>query len=208
MASASEQGGTHVQKAKPVWPRLAATTVAAAMAESLTFPIDIVKTRLQLQGEMQKQASSNGAFRTAAAIIRQEGISGLYAGVSPAVARHIPYSGTRIMVFESLRNSASPSADSPLLATIAKMGMGLAAGAMGQFVAVPADLVKVRMQADGRLVAAGKIASPRYRGMTDALRKIVAHEGGILALWRGATPAIQRAALANLGELATYDLVS
>lgn len=54
--------------------------------------IDMAATT-PFQGEMQKQASSNGAFRTAAAIIRQEGISGLYAGVSPAVARHIPYSG-------------------------------------------------------------------------------------------------------------------
>lgn len=96
--------------------------------------------------------------------------------------------------------------DSTVLATVTKMGMGLVAGATGQFIAVPADLVKVRMQADGRLVAAGQLAVPRYTGMLDAMRKITAQEGGVLALWRGATPAIQRAALANLGELATYDL--
>lgn len=189
-----------------ILPRLAATGVAAATAEALTFPIDIVKTRLQLQGEMQKRTSTTGAFRTAAQIIRQEGIGGLYAGVSPAVMRHIPYSGTRIMVFESLRSGMPLPLDSTVLATVTKMGMGLVAGATGQFIAVPADLVKVRMQADGRLVAAGQLAVPRYTGMLDAMRKITAQEGGVLALWRGATPAIQRAALANLGELATYDL--
>eukprot|EP00193_Tetraselmis_chui_P020227 CAMPEP_0177794652 /NCGR_PEP_ID=MMETSP0491_2-20121128/25767_1 /TAXON_ID=63592 /ORGANISM="Tetraselmis chuii, Strain PLY429" /LENGTH=341 /DNA_ID=CAMNT_0019317337 /DNA_START=292 /DNA_END=1318 /DNA_ORIENTATION=+ len=178
-----------------ILPRLAATGVAAATAEALTFPIDIVKTRLQLQGEMQKRTSTTGAFRTAAQIIRQEGIGGLYAGVSPAVMRHIPYSGGMPLPL-----------DSTVLATVTKMGMGLVAGATGQFIAVPADLVKVRMQADGRLVAAGQLAVPRYTGMLDAMRKITAQEGGVLALWRGATPAIQRAALANLGELATYDL--
>lgn len=60
------------------------------------------------------------------------------------------------------------------------------------------------MQADGRLVAAGLAAAPRYSGMADALRQISASEG-LAGLWRGAAPAVQRAALVNLGELATYD---
>ncbi|KAG2423768.1 hypothetical protein HXX76_015044 [Chlamydomonas incerta] len=83
--------------------------------------------------------------------------------------------------------------------------MGLTAGAVGQAVAVPADLVKVRLQAEGRLVASGKLPAPRYKGMGDCLRQIVAQEGGLAALWRGGGPAVQRAALVNLGELATYD---
>eukprot|EP00983_Pelagomonas_calceolata_P014419 459035-Pelagomonas_calceolata.AAC.1 len=62
----------------------------------------------------------------------------------------------------------------------------------------------VRMQADGRLVAMGQLAAPRYRGMLDALRKITAADG-VVGLWRGSMPAVQRAALVNLGELATYD---
>ncbi|KXZ45470.1 hypothetical protein GPECTOR_54g211 [Gonium pectorale] len=61
--------------------------------------------------------------------------------------------------------------------------MGLTAGAIGQAVAVPADLVK---------------------GMADCVRQIVAREGWA-GLWRGGGPAVQRAALVNLGELATYD---
>lgn len=70
--------------------------------------------------------------------------------------------------------------------------------------AVPADVVKVRMQADGRLVASGKLAQPRYHGLMDGLLKIVRTEG-VLGMWRGTGPAVQRAALVNLGELATYD---
>lgn len=54
------------------------------------------------------------------------------------------------------------------------------------------------MQADGRLVAAGKLASPRYKGLWDGLRTVVKQEG-LLGLWRGSTPAVQRAALVNLG---------
>ena len=41
---------------------------------------------------------------------------------------------------------------------------GLCAGAMGQFVASPADLVKVRLQMEGRRRLEGK--PPRYYGWT------------------------------------------
>jgi hypothetical protein len=42
--------------------------------------------------------------------------------------------------------------------------------------------------------------------MIHAIRTIVA-EDGLRGLWRGTMPAVQRAALVNLGELATYDQV-
>ncbi|KAK8522883.1 hypothetical protein V6N12_056576 [Hibiscus sabdariffa] len=71
-----------------------------------------------------------------------------------------------------------------------------------QFVASPADLVKVRMQADGRLISKG--LQPRYNGPFDAFKKIVASDG-IGGLWKGVLPNIQRAFLVNMGELACYD---
>lgn len=42
----------------------------------------------------------------------------------------------------------------------------------------------------------------RYRGVAHALRTIVAQQG-VAGLWRGSAPAVQRAALVNLGELTT-----
>lgn len=69
-------------------------------------------------------------------------------------------------------------------------------------VASPADLLKVRMQADGRMVSRG--LQPRYKGSFDALRKIVAVEG-FGGLWNGVFPNVQRAFLVNMGELACYD---
>ncbi|KAL6187716.1 hypothetical protein ACLB2K_039111 [Fragaria x ananassa] len=71
-----------------------------------------------------------------------------------------------------------------------------------QLVASPADLVKVRMQADGRFVSQG--FQPRYSGCFDALSKI-AREEGVGGLWKGVFPSVQRAFLVNMGELACYD---
>ena len=53
---------------------------------------------------------------------------------------------------------------------------------VGQAVAVPADLIKVRMQADGRLVAVGALDKARYSGVLHALREIARDEVGALHL--------------------------
>ncbi len=206
--------------------RLLLTSVAAIAAETCTYPIDIVKTRLQLQGELSRAAGAGGAathkgaLATAASIVRHEGLRGLYAGLAPAAVRHVFYSGTRITVYETLREWARGRLGAERASGLGvALALGLTAGALGQAVAVPADLIKVRpstcflvahhglaagrtclgacrgvrlhhgvhafappmqvrMQADGRLVASGQLAAPRYRGLVDAARQILASEGG------------------------------
>lgn len=69
-------------------------------------------------------------------------------------------------------------------------------------IASPADLIKVRMQADSHLVS--QALPPRYSGLFDALQKIICDEG-FLGLWKGVSPNVQRAFLVNMGELACYD---
>ncbi|GIL58233.1 hypothetical protein Vafri_13298 [Volvox africanus] len=238
------------KSAKKAALKLGLTCSAAMVAEAVTYPIDMVKTRLQLQGELGRglrsvglvatapnmattaatSAKPYGAVGMAMELLRREGMRGLYAGLSPALIRHVFYTGTRITVYEWLRSTAasgtpassasSSTATSPSAAgggackssgasassggLGSKLLMGLAAGAVGQAVAVPADLIKVRLQAEGRLVVAGKLTAPRYKGMADCLRHVVKSDGWV-GLWRGGGPAIQRAALVNLGELATYD---
>jgi solute carrier family 25 (mitochondrial uncoupling protein), member 27 len=71
-----------------------------------------------------------------------------------------------------------------------------------QVVSSPADLIKVRMQADSRMLSQG--IQPRYTGMADALTKIIRAEG-FRGLWKGVVPNAQRAFLVNMGELTCYD---
>ncbi|NXS21715.1 UCP4 protein, partial [Mystacornis crossleyi] len=81
---------------------------------------------------------------------------------------------------------------------------GMSAGAIGQFFASPADLVKVQMQMEGRRKLEGKPL--RFRGVHHAFLKILS-EGGVRGLWAGWVPNVQRAALVNMGDLTTYDSV-
>ncbi|XP_050236527.1 mitochondrial uncoupling protein 3 [Mercurialis annua] len=173
------------------------TSVSAMVAETATFPIDLTKTRLQLQH------GSKNAFQIVAEIVGKEGVNGLYKGLSPAIIRHLFYTPIRIVGYENLRNfvAINDGGDGSTLLW-SKAIVGGISGVIAQVVASPADLVKVRMQADGRMVSQGQ--KPRYSGPFDAFNKIV-HAEGFGGLWKGVFPNIQRAFLVNMGELGCYD---
>ncbi|XP_027528487.1 mitochondrial uncoupling protein 4 isoform X4 [Neopelma chrysocephalum] len=99
------------------WPRaskFALSACAAAVAELATFPLDLTKTRLQIQGEAAirrdgaaagQAAPYRGMLRMAAGIVQEEGLGKLWQGATPAVYRHIVYSGVRMVAYEHLRDS-------------------------------------------------------------------------------------------------------
>lgn len=180
------------------------TSVACMFSEGATFPIDLTKTRLQLQGEKGFTGPRRlGFISMMASIVKAEGGRGLYQGVTPAIVRHIPYTGFRVLGYEHIRKLFC--GDNPSQAGFAaKAASGMIAGSIGQALAVPCDVIKVRMMADARLVAAGTLAKPRYAGIRDAFLTIYRQEG-VRGMYVGCSPAIQRAALVNLGELTTYD---
>jgi len=187
------------------------TAQSALIAETLTFPLDITKTRLQLQNELVKKGEGTvykGMVGTAFGIVKNEGFSGLYQGLPPALLRHIVYSGIRIGIYEQIRDALKGNSNEfPLWK---KAVAGATAGVIGQFFASPTDLVKVRLQAQRRQLLSSKISgttleTPKlYKGTLDAFSTI-AREEGLRGLWKGVGPNVQRAALVNLGELATYD---
>ncbi|XP_056621271.1 mitochondrial uncoupling protein 4 isoform X1 [Triplophysa dalaica] len=198
------------------WPRVSKFTLsacAATVAELVTYPLDLTKTRLQIQGEggtqqnggsRHTQPKYRGMLSTAVGIVREEGPFKLWQGVTPAIYRHIVYSGGRMLAYEQLRESVlGRSEDGSFPFWKAVIG-SMISGALGQFIASPTDLVKVQMQMEGMHRLEGK--PPRVLGVYHAFTKIVT-EGGIRGLWAGWVPNVQRAALVNLGDLMTYDTV-
>ena len=161
-------------------------------------------------------------FRTAFGIAKEEGMLKLWQGISPSLARHVIYSGVRITVYEKMReevikNSKIKIATKGDTKGVAKTQMslhhriicGMASGAIGQFCASPADLVKVRMQMQGR-EQLKSIASKNQNAVitSSSMMQIffdVIKKGGMLSLWKGCVPNVQRAALVNLGDLTAYD---
>lgn len=193
--------------------RFTASAIAACFAEICTIPLDTAKVRLQLQKNVVAAAASGdaapalpkyrGLLGTAATIAREEGAAALWKGIVPGLHRQCIYGGLRIGLYEPVKSfyvGKDHVGDVPLSKKIAA---GFTTGAIAISIANPTDLVKVRLQAEGKLAPG---VPRRYTGAMDAYSKIARQEG-VAALWTGLGPNVARNAIINAAELASYDQV-
>lgn len=188
--------------------RLASSAIAACVAEFSTLPLDTAKVRLQLQkkalsGDAMSTSRYRGMLGTVITILSEEGLIALWKGLVPGLHRQCIFGGLRIGLYEPVKAlyvGDSFVGDIPLFK---KILAGLTTGALGITVANPTDLVKVRLQAEGKLPPG---VPRRYLGALDAYFKIIKQEG-LGALWTGIGPNIARNAIINAAELASYDQI-
>lgn len=186
----------------PAWMKFVLGGLSCMAAACVTNPIDVIKTRLQLQGQLSsKQAEQHykGFIRGSLQIVRDEGFTGLYKGLSPSVLREATYSTLRMGGYDMMKTylGATDPKTTPLWK---KLLAGATSGAFGACLANPADLVKVRMQAQA------KAGGHKYSGLSDAFYSIYSQDG-VRGLYKGVWPSTQRAALLTATQLACYDHV-
>ncbi|XP_057516047.1 mitochondrial uncoupling protein 1 [Amaranthus tricolor] len=184
---------------------LASSAFAASFAEICTIPLDTAKVRLQLQKKAVGDAvpKYRGMLGTVATIGREEGLAALWKGIVPGLHRQCLFGGLRIGLYEPVKTfyvGKDHVGDVPLSK---KILAALTTGAVGIMVANPTDLVKVRLQAEGKLPPG---VPRRYTGALNAYSTIVKQEG-FRALWTGVGPNVARNAIINAAELASYDQV-
>lgn len=167
---------------------------AATIGITLFSPIDVLKTRLQIAG-------GGNPFTYAATIVRTEGISSLYAGLSAHYLRAWTYQTARLGAYRSIVDWMQQRTEGKPVPLLGKAFAGLSAGAIGAYIGCPAELAIIRMQSDMMLPADQR---RNYNGVGDALYRVVRTEG-IGALWTGSYPTVIRAMALNVGSLASYD---
>lgn len=138
------------------------------------------------------------SVQVAKTVLKNEGISALYAGLSAGLARQASYTTVRMGVYSSLTDMVTADGKPPSF--LMKAAMGMTAGAVGAFVGTPTEVSLIRMTSDGRLPPAER---RNYKHIFDALARI-AREEGILGLWRGCIPTMGRAMVVNAAQLASY----
>ncbi|KHJ77675.1 hypothetical protein OESDEN_22705, partial [Oesophagostomum dentatum] len=119
---------------------------AALVAETVTYPLDITKTRLQIA---RNKHTKGGMFQVTYDIVRKEGALSLWTGVGPAITRHYIYTGIRMGGYETLRGMIFDEQKEKTFPVWKSMICGSVAGLVAQFAASPTDLVKVQMQMEG-----------------------------------------------------------
>ncbi|KAL6340927.1 hypothetical protein AAG906_032038 [Vitis piasezkii] len=186
----------------------ACSAFSACFAELCTIPLDTAKVRLQLQkkGSTGNEAGLpkyRGMLGTVVTIALEEGLVALWKGIVPGLHRQCLYGGLRIGLYDPVKIFFVGNdfvGDVPLFK---KVLAALITGAIAIAVANPTDLVKVRLQAEGKLPPG---VPRRYTGALDAYYTIVRQEG-LAALWTGLGPNIARNAIINAAELASYDQI-
>ena len=178
----------------------------SSFTESVTQPFDLAKTRLQLQNTANVmngvKTPSRGLWRTMTGVVREEGFWALFGGVGPAALRQVIYGGICTGFYKPLRRLMYPGEENQNLSFPKRLCVSLTTGITGQTCSLPLDLIKVRMQADGRLIMMGE--KPRYKNATDAFFTIIREEG-ISAFFTGVSPTLIRAGLLTVGGIACYD---
>ena len=155
---------------------------------SAVHPIDVIKVRQQLFGMKDgfgvgsswvAKARTTSFMSTVSAIVKEEGVTGLYKGVTAGLLRQATFVGTKFVLYEQFKQYARDQNGD--LVFVARVGCGLAAGTGGAVVGNPFDLAMVRMQADGKLPVEVRRG---YKNGFDAIGRIVREEG-VSTLWRG-----------------------
>ncbi|XP_041094226.1 mitochondrial 2-oxoglutarate/malate carrier protein [Polyodon spathula] len=162
-------------------------------------PLDLVKNRMQLSGEGSKTREYKTSFHALSSILRNEGLRGIYTGLSAGLLRQATYTTTRLGIYTILFEKMTRVDGTPP-SFLVKALIGMTAGATGAFVGTPAEVALIRMTADGRQPPELRRG---YTNVFNALLRITREEG-VTTLWRGCIPTMARAVVVNAAQLASY----
>ncbi|KAM3850623.1 solute carrier family 25 member 35-like [Diretmus argenteus] len=179
--------------------------VAACGACLLTNPLEVVKTRMQLQGELKSrgtyQVHYRNVFHAFYTIAKVEGVAGLQKGLAPGLVYQFFMNGLRLGSFALIESSGLMQTDGRVSAaktTVAGAVAGVVASVMGS----PVYLVKTHLQSQSTSsIAVGH--QYKHQGMIHALVAIH-REHGILGLWRGSVAAVSRVSVGSAAQLSTF----
>lgn len=180
--------------------------LAACGASFFSNPLDVVKTRMQLQGELQARGKHQifykNVFHACYAIAKNEGLRGLQKGLSTALLMHSIRNSTRLGIYQWLTNRGYLT-DRKGKTIFYKSALASAfAGGAGAFVGSPLFLIKTQIQSQ----AAKSISVGTQHGHTSAIGafKTIYKNEGIFGLWRGVNAVVLRAVIGSSSQLTSF----
>ena len=172
--------------------------VAGTFALLAMYPVESLKTIIQLKSEAGHSSSTLSAFK---AVLKTDGFAALYKGIPAALLRQFFFAAIRVGLYFNAGDYIKAKKKKKTLTVLESTVSSLAAAAVGITAVMPLDVIFVRFQADNALPLAERRG---YKSLGDAMTRIIKEEGKT-TLWRGLVPAIARAMALNFGMLVPYD---
>lgn len=178
-----------------------AGAVAGTAATTVTYPLDLLRTRFAAQGTEKVYEGLIASIRD---IKRNEGMGGYFRGLGAGVGQIVPYMGLFFASYEGLKPAL---ADVQLPFGSGDAIAGISASIFSKTVVFPLDTVRKRLQVQGptRQKYVGGHKTPVYdRGVFGTLAMMVRKEG-TMGLYRGLSVSLVKAAPASAITMWTYE---
>lgn len=160
-------------------------SIAGAFGAFMVYPIDLVKTRMQNQRSQRVgEKLYNNSLDCARKIIRNEGFTGLYAGVLPQLVGVAPEKAIKLTVNDLVRGYFT-APDSNKIHWAAEVLAGGSAGACQVVFTNPLEIVKIRLQVQGEMAKSGENV-PKRSAMW------IVRNLGLVGLYKGASACLLR----------------
>lgn len=135
----------------PQFAYLTSGFLADFAASFVYVPSEVLKTRLQLQGQYNNPFFKSGynyksTSHAARTIVRQEGFSALFYGYKATIFRDLPFSALQFTFYEQAQTWARQWKQSRDIGLPFELLTGAAAGGLAGVITCPLDVVKTRIQ--------------------------------------------------------------
>ncbi|KAJ8267539.1 hypothetical protein COCON_G00127110 [Conger conger] len=177
----------------PLPAEILAGACAGGSQVIFTNPLEIVKIRLQVAGEI-----TTGPRVSALSVMRELGFFGLYKGAKACFLRDIPFSAIYFPCYAHLK--AALADEDGGVGPASLLLAGAIAGMPAASLVTPADVIKTRLQ------VAARAGQTTYNGLLDCFWKILREEGP-RAFWKGAGARVFRSSPQFGVTLVTYELL-
>ncbi|KAF7496657.1 Solute carrier family 25 member 35 [Sarcoptes scabiei] len=191
------------------WDELLLGGIGAACAGVFTNPLEVIKTRIQLQGELRSRGQYTvhyrNVFQAFFAVVKNENLFSLQKGLVPAIWYQFIMNGCRFGLYQVCDNLKFTRNHNGEIVFVKSIACGIGSSVVGAFIGSPLYLVKTHLQSKSdSMIMVGH--QHGYTSMTKGLKHIYRTDG-ILGLWRGSLASIIRISIGGSIQLTSFNSV-
>lgn len=169
---------TNLSSANRIPPGLC-TLPRDLLASIATHPLDVVRTKLAVQRQLRgtEPPRYKGTLGTLRRVFREEGVRGLFRGITPAVVSHAPAAAIFFSTYSFLKMRVPDALSPSQLPRDISMSSWAAGGAWSCTCLLLNPLFVLKTKQQTQLVRTSRDAPLKYTGLLSSFRVVVSEQG-------------------------------